>query len=431
MFFQAVATTVGADGLLFAANQQLEIAVALFARVFVQGHVDNFLGWIVNTLWGNFSSPGLCTPSVLFRASRNRRYLPECAVNRKIGGERHFALDTRERKPTAMKAAYIEQTGPPEAIQYGDLPKPEPQRGQVLVKVGAVAINPIDTYVRGGLVKMDLPKPFILGADVAGVVEAVGQGASRFKPGDRVWGSNQGLLGRQGTFAEYAAIDEQWLYATPDGVSDEQAAAVALVGITAWLGLVPKAELRSGETLFVNGGSGGVGSTVVQMAKAIGARVITTAGSDDKVRICRELGADVAINYKSQTVDDEIRAAAPGGVNVWWETLREPDFDRTVGHLAPGGRMILMAGREARPVFPVGPFYVKDCSLFGFAMFNAPAELQQQAGQQISRWLQEGKLTPRIDRVLPLAQAAEGHRLQEENTIGKQGTLAGKIVLKP
>jgi NADPH2:quinone reductase len=93
--------------------------------------------------------------------------------------------------------------------------------------------------------------------------------------------------------------------------------------------------------------------------------------------------------------------------------------------------MILMAGRDARPVFPVGPFYVKGCSLFGFAMFNASAELQQQAGEQIGRWLQEGKLTPRIDRVLPLSQAAEGHRLQEENTIGQKGTLAGKIVLKP
>jgi NADPH2:quinone reductase len=330
-----------------------------------------------------------------------------------------------------MKAAYIEQTGPPNVIQYGELPKPTPLAGQVLVKVGAVAINPIDTYVRSGMVKMELPRPFIIGADLAGTVEAVGSGVRRFRPGDRVWGSNQGLLGRQGTFAEYVAVDEEWLYATPPNVSDEQAAAIALVGITAWLGLVPRAQLKPGETLFVNGGTGGVGSTVVQMGKALGARVITTAGSDEKVNICRQLGADVAINYKTQDVDAAIRAAAPQGVHVWWETLREPDFDRTVGLLASEGRMILMAGRDARPVFPVGPFYVKGCSLFGFAMFNASAELQQQAGEQIGRWLQEGKLTPRIDRVLPLSQAAEGHRLQEENTIGQKGTLAGKIVLKP
>jgi NADPH2:quinone reductase len=330
-----------------------------------------------------------------------------------------------------MKAAYIEQTGPPEIIQYGELPKPEPKPNQVLVKVAAVAINPIDTYLRAGTVKMDLPRPFIIGKDLAGTVEAVGDRVKRFKPGDRVWGSNQGHPGRQGTFADYAAVDEDWLYPTPDGVSDDEVAAIALVGITSWLGLVPRARLTEGEILFVNGGSGGVGSAVVQMAKALGAKVITTAGSDEKVRICRDLGADLAINYKSEDVDARIKQFAPEGVNVWWETLREPDFDRSIGHLAMGGRMIVMAGREARPLFPVGPFYVKDCSLFGFAMFNAPPEQQRRAGEQINAWLAEGRLRARIDRILPLSKAAEGHRLQEENTIGKRGTLAGKIVLHP
>lgn len=330
-----------------------------------------------------------------------------------------------------MKAAYIQRTGPADLIQYGDLPVPEIGPSQVLVKVHAVAVNPIDTYIRSGAVAMNLPMPFVIGADLAGVVERCGAQASRLKPGTRVWGSNQGLLGRQGTFAEYAAVDEQWLYPIPDKVSFEQAAAVALVGITAHLGLVQHARLRAGETLFVNGGSGGVGSTVVQMAKAIGAKVITTAGSDEKTALCQSLGADLAINYKTQDVDARIKEFAPGGVNVWWETLREPNFERTVPLLARRGRMILMAGREARPVFPVGPFYVKDCSLYGFAMFNASPQEQQAAAEDINRWLAEGKLKPRIDRVLPLSEAATAHRLQEENTIGKQGTLAGKIVLKP
>ena len=330
-----------------------------------------------------------------------------------------------------MKAAYIERTGPPEVIQYGDLPPPEMGGSQVLVKVQAVAVNPIDTYLRAGAVAMNLPFPFIIGADLAGVVERCGPQASRFKPGTRVWGSNQGLLGRQGTFAEYAAVDESWLYPIPDNVNEEQAAAVALVGITAHLGLVQRARLKAGETLFVNGGSGGVGSTVVQMAKAIGARVITTAGSYEKVSLCQSLGADLAINYKTDDVDARIKEFAPDGVNVWWETLREPDFERTVPLLARRGRMIVMAAREARPVFPVGPFYVKDCSLYGFAMFNASADEQRAAGEDMNRWLAEGKLKPRIDRVLPLAEAAAAHRLQEENTIGKQGTLAGKIVLRP
>lgn len=330
-----------------------------------------------------------------------------------------------------MKAAYIEQTGPPEAIQFGDLPQPAPQGREVLVKVAAVAVNPIDTYIRSGLVQVPLPKPFIVGCDLAGTVEVVGPEARRFRPGDRVWGSNQGLMGRQGTFAQYAAVDEAWLYPVPEGVENTAAAAIALVGITAWLGLFRDAQLREGETLFVHGGSGGVGSTVVQMAKAVGARVITTAGNEEKVRICRQLGADVVIPYQQQDVAEVLRNEAPQGVNVWWETLREPNFEQTIPHLSLRGRMVVMAGREARPVFPVGPFYVKDCRLYGFAMFNAPPDEQRQAAEQINRWLAEGKLRPRIDRVLPLSEAAAAHRLQEDNTLRKAGTLAGKIVLTP
>ena len=330
-----------------------------------------------------------------------------------------------------MKAAFIQHTGPPETITYGDLPAPIVHDALVLVKIGAVAVNPIDTYIRAGMVPMTLPQPFIVGCDLAGVVTAVGPGVSRFKVGDRVWGSNQGLLGRQGTFAEFAAVDESWLYLTPEGVSDEQAAAIALVGITAHLGLVREVRLQKGETLFVNGGSGGVGSAVVQIAKALGARVITTAGSAEKLEVCRQLGADLAINYKTQNVEAEIKKLAPAGVNVWWETLREPDFDRAVALLAPRGRMLIMAGRDARPPFPVGPFYVKGCALHGFVMFAAHPDEQRACANDINRWLAGGDLQARIDRTLPLAQAAAAHRLQEENTVGKAGTLAGKIVLKP
>jgi NADPH2:quinone reductase len=330
-----------------------------------------------------------------------------------------------------MKAAYIEKTGPPENIIIGERPTPEPTGNQVLVRVGAAALNPVDTYIRNGTIKMDIPLPFIVGCDLAGVVEKVGPTARRFKTGDRVWGSNQGLLGRQGTFAEYAAVEEEWLYPTPDGVSDEAAAACALVGITAHLGLVRDAQLKKGETLFVNGGTGGVGSMVVQMSKAIGARVITTAGSDEKVQACRETGADAAINYKSEDVAARVKEFAPQGVNVWWETLREPNFDQAVPLLAARGRMILMAGRDARPQFPVGPFYVKGCRLMGFAMFNATPEEQRTAADDINRWLAAGKIKSRIDRVMSLDQAGSAHRLQEENTVGKAGTLAGKIVIKP
>ena len=329
-----------------------------------------------------------------------------------------------------MKAAFIRETGPATNIVYDELPTPEPAAGQVLVRVGAVSVNPIDTYIRAGGIKMQIPLPYVIGADLAGTVERVGPNCSRFQVGDRVWGSNQGLFGRQGTFAEFAAVDEQWLYPTPAGVSDESAAAIALVGITAHLGL-HRAALQAGETLFVNGGTGGVGSTVVQMAKAMGARTATVGGSDEKVRECLKLGAAAAWNYKTDDVDAKLKDFAPDGVNVWWETLREANFDRSVGLLAKRGRMVLMAGRDARPLFPVGPFYTKDLTLLGFAMFNATPDEQQAAAFDINRWLAEGKLKPRIDRVLPLGEAAAAHQLQQDNTLDKKGTLAGKIVLKP
>jgi NADPH2:quinone reductase len=330
-----------------------------------------------------------------------------------------------------MKAAYIDQPGPPERIVYGELPKPSPSGSQVLVKVGAVAVNPVDTYVRSGAIALQLPKPFIVGCDLAGTVEAAGPQATMFKAGDRVWGSNQGLLGRQGVFSEYAAVDEFWLYPVPDGVSDRDAAATALVGITAHLGLFRNAKLRRDETLFVNGGSGGVGSCVVQMAKIVGARVVTTAGTEEKAEICRQLGADLVINYKTDDADARVREFAPKGIDVWFETLREQNLDQAVGHLAVRGRLVLMAGRDARPPFPVGPFYVKDCSVHGFAMFNASPDEQRRAAEDINRWLAEGKLRPRIGRLMKLSDTAAAHRLQEENTLHKSGTLAGKIVLEP
>jgi NADPH2:quinone reductase len=329
-----------------------------------------------------------------------------------------------------MNAAYLETTGGPDVIRVGDLPQPTPRAGEALVRVGASALNPIDLYIRAGAVQMPLPKPFIPGCDLAGTVTAVGSGVTRFRPGDRVWGSNQGLLGRQGTAAEYVCSSEDWLYPTPEGVSDQDAAAAALVGITAHLGLFRWAHLQAGETVFVNGGTGGVGAMVVQMAKAVGARVITTVGSAEKAALCREWGADLVLNYRQDDVDRGIRnfTGAPG-VQVWYETQREPDFVRTVDLLGRRGRMVVIAGRQARPTFPVGPFYVKDLSLLGFAMFNAPPAEQRQCAEDINRWLAQKKLRPPVGRTFPLAEAAAAHRLLEENTLHRAGTLVGKVVL--
>jgi NADPH2:quinone reductase len=332
---------------------------------------------------------------------------------------------------STMKAAYYTRTGPPEVITVGELPTPKPGPTQCLVKIGAADMNPIDTYIRAGLVPMPLSFPHVPGCSLAGTVVETGAQVSHFKPGDRVWATNLGVAGRPGTFAEFAALDETLLYPTPANVSDEEAAALSLVGMTAHIGLFARARLRAGETLLVNGGAGGVGSAVLQMAKIVGARVIATAGSDAKVAACRELGADAVVNYKTQDVAAAVKAFAPEGLNVWWETSREPDFERAIPLLALRGRMVIMAGREARPVFPVGPFYTRDASVLGFVLFNATPEEHRAAAADMNRWMAERRLKARIDRVLPLSEAALAHRLQEESTVQRSGILAGKIVIKP
>ena len=259
---------------------------------------------------------------------------------------------------------------------------------------------------------------------------SVGPDVKRLKAGDRVWGSNQGLLGRQGTFAQFAAVEEQWLYPIPEEVSFEDAAAIALVGITAHLGLFRDAQLKMGEKVFVHGGSGGVGSCVVQMARAIGARVMTTAGNDDKVQICRKLGANVVVNYRTGNVDEALSRF--GDVDVWWENLREPNFERAVSHLALRGRIIVMAGRDAKPVFPIGPFYTRDARHVWVCHVQRPRRgaAARRPPRSIAGW-PAASLRPQIDRVMKLSEAAEAHKLQETSTLEKKSSLAGKIVLVP
>jgi NADPH2:quinone reductase len=329
-----------------------------------------------------------------------------------------------------MRAAYIESHGPPESIQVGDLPDPEPGPGEVLVRVRAAALNPIDLYLRSGVVAMPMAFPYVIGCDLAGTVERLGPGVTGLRVGDRVWGSNQGLLGRQGTAAELAAVGEEWLYPTPPNASDAEAAALALVGITAHLGLFRWGRLARGETVYVPGGSGGVGSNVIQMAKAVGATVATSAGSAERVEQCRALGADLALNYKEDDVPARLREFAPEGIDVWYETQREPNLEVSVPLLRKRGRMILMAGRAARPALPLGAFYPRDCSLLGFAMFNATPDEQRACAEDINRWVRGGQLRARVGRTFPLSGAAAAERLLEDNTLGGAGTLSGKVILQ-
>jgi NADPH2:quinone reductase len=328
-----------------------------------------------------------------------------------------------------MRAAYIEQNGPPESIRVGELPTPEPGPCEVLVRVGASAVNPIDLYLRSGAIAMPIAFPYVIGCDLAGTVERVGPGVESLKPGDRVWGSNQGLLGRQGVTAEFASVGQEWLYPTPENLSDTEAAAMALVGITAHLGLFEHGRLASGDTLYVSGGSGGVGSLVIQMAKAAGARVATTAGTEEHLELCRKLGADLVLNYRTDDVPARLREFSEEGVDVWYETQREPDLETAIPLLRKRGRMILMAGRQAKPVLPLGQFYPRNCSLHGFAMFNATPAEQRRCANDMIRWIEQGKLKPQVGKTFPLDQAADAHRFLEESTLGGASKVTGKVVI--
>ncbi len=328
-----------------------------------------------------------------------------------------------------MRAAYIEATGPADSIKVGDLPEREPGPGQVRLRVGASAINPIDLYIRNGTIAMPLSFPFVVNSDIAGTVEALGPGAGRFKVGDRVWGSNQGLLGRQGSASEMAVVDEEWLYPTPKSLSDVDAASMALTGITAHLGLFQQARLSAGDVVYIAGGSGGVGSMVIQMAKAAGAKVATTAGSEEHLELCRSLGADLAINYRTEDVFAKLREFSEEGIDVWYETQREPNLEAAIPLLRKRGRMILMAGRTAKPVLPLGAFYPRNCSLLGFAMFNSTPAEQRQCAEDMIRWVEAGQLRPLVGQVFPLAETARAHATLEDSTLGNSSKVHGKVVI--
>lgn len=314
-------------------------------------------------------------------------------------------------------------TGPAASIEYADLPTPSPAEAEVLVRMEASAVNHVDLFVRSGSYRTPMPVPFVIGRDLVGLVAAVGTGVRGFAVGDRVWCNSLGHGGRQGAFAEYAVVAVDRLYHLPVGVAPIAAAAVLHPAGTAHLGLVREARLVAGETVYVAGAGGAVGSAVVQLAHAAGARVLASARAADHDR-CRESGADVVLDYRRAGLLAAVREAAPDGVDVWWDTSGHHDLQAWLPLLRQGGRMVVMAGRQAAPALPVGELYTRDLSLLGFAISNASVADLAAAAATTNGLLAQGRLAVRVAEVLPLSEARRAHELLEAG-------LSGRIVVVP
>lgn len=324
-----------------------------------------------------------------------------------------------------MTAAYITELGSAEAIRVGPLPVPQPGPTDVLVRVEAVAVNPVDTFVRSGAYRTPTPFPFVLGRDLVGTVAAVGPGAVPYRLGQRVWCNSLGHGGRQGACAGYAVVPAERLYPLPPEADPVAAVAVFHPAATAYLGLFVHARLRPGETVFVGGGAGHVGTAVVTLAAEAGARVVASARPEDFGR-CRAAGAVAVFDYRDPALAERLRGAAPEGVDVHWDTSGRHDLGRAVGLLARGGRIVLMAGLGTQPALPVGPLYTRDASLVGFAISNAATSDLVAAAGRINTLVAGSKLSPRAAESMPLSRTAEAHLRLE------QGALRGaRLVLQP
>lgn len=311
-----------------------------------------------------------------------------------------------------MRAAYIEELGPPGVIRFGELPDPVPGPHDVLVDVVAATVNNVDTFVRSGAWRTPIEFPFVVGRDLAGTVAAAGPGASGFKVGDPVWANSLGHAGRQGAAAERAVVPADRLYHLPEGVRPDDAVAVAHPAATAYLALVTHGRLRMGEVVVVIGAGGNVGAAAVVLAVAAGARVVATANAQD-ADYCRSLGAAEVLDYRDPQLAERLRDACPHGVDLYVDTAGDNDVEGAIGLLARRGRLVLLAGLRSRKVLPVGPLYLKDASITGFAISQASSAELAEAAVTINHLLADGRLRPRIAAVLPLSETGEAHRRVE------------------
>jgi len=309
-----------------------------------------------------------------------------------------------------MRAAYTEEYGPPSVIRYGELPDPRPGPTDVLVDVDAVAVDPVDTFVRSGAWRTPLTFPFVLGRDLVGTVAETG--VPGFAPGDRVWSLSLGHEGRQGPSAERAVVPVDRLYRLPEGVDPLDVLAVAHPAATAHLALFTHGRLRPGETVVVLGAAGNVGGAMVVMAANAGARVIAVAGAGD-ASYCRDLGAARTVDYRASDVPARIAAACGDGADLFIDTSGRNDLEQAVDLLARRGRIVVLSGMAARPVLPVAALYQQDRSVIGFVISHATTAELAEAARHVARLTAAGLLRARHRTDLPLSEAAEAHRRLE------------------
>lgn len=322
-----------------------------------------------------------------------------------------------------MKAIRVQHTGGPEVMEIAEIPIPQPKQNGALVKVAVAGVNSIDIQFRDGMMKM--PLPFIPGQEGAGVVTAVGPHTKIVTVGDRVAWS-----GTLGSYAEYVAAEEEHLVPVPAGVTDQQAAAVMMQGLTAHYLVNDAHKLKAGETALVHAAAGGVGLLLVQMAHAIGARVIGTVSSDEKVRLAREAGADEVIVFTKQDFEAEVKRLTDGkGVEVVYDGVGKATFEKNLNVMRLRG-MLVLYGMSSGPVPPVDPAKLSEKgSLYmartTLAHFTATREELLARTQDLFRMIAEGKLKVPIAKTYPLAEAVQAHRDMESRK------LTGKLLLKP
>jgi len=317
-----------------------------------------------------------------------------------------------------MKAIQVKQPGGPEVLEMVDVPMPQPKHTEAVVKIAACGVNYIDVYFRDGTYKR--PLPFIAGQEGSGVVIAAGAEAKTAKPGDRVAWS--GVLG---SYAEYVAAPAEALVPIPAGVSERDAAAAMLQGMTAHYLCYDTYPLKPGQTALVHAAAGGVGLLLVQMAHNLGARVIGTVSSEEKAKLAREAGADEVILYTQTDFEAEARRLTGGkGVDVVYDSVGKATFDKSLNVLRPRG-MLVHYGSSSGPVPPVDPNVLSQKgSLFlartNLAHFTATREELLARSGAVFDMIAAGKLKLRIAHTYPLSEAQQAHReLEGRKTTGK------------